>query len=419
MEEKKRFQKGLLTGLICGALGSFMVVVILGIIGVNFYISSNNTKKNISKEPVVQVEEEKTQEEVLGKMDQIKKIMDDYFLFEVDDEALAEGMFAGMLNGLDDPYSVYYTEEQYNSLIESTTGIYYGIGVTVSQDVKTGIITVVKPFEGSPGYEAGMLPGDILFSVNGEEVTGMDLTSAVTLIKGAEGTTVNISIVREGQTDYIDLVVERRQIEIPTIEYEMLENQIGYIQILQFDEITYTQYMEALAELSTAGMKGLVIDLRDNPGGRLDVVEAMLDAILPEGLLVYTEDKDGKRADEYYSDPNSVLNVPLTILVNGNSASASEIFAGDIQDFGAGTIVGTTTFGKGIVQRIYTLGDGTAVKITVSKYYTHAGRNIHEIGIKPDVEIELLEELKTKVKIEKSEDNQLQKAIEVLMQQLQ
>lgn len=418
MEEKKRFQKGLLTGLICGALGSFMVVVMLGIIGVNFYISSNNAKEQVNKEPVVQ-EAEQTHEEVLEKMDRIKDIVDENFFFEVDEEALADGMYAGMLKGLDDPYSVYYTEEEFESLIESTTGVYYGIGVTVSQDARTGIITVVKPFVGSPGYEAGMLPGDILFSVNEVEVTGMDLSSAVNLIKGAEGTTVNISIVREGESDYIDLVVERRQIEIPTIEYEMLENQIGYIQILQFDEITFPQYMDALAELSTAGMEALVIDLRDNPGGRLDVVEAMLDAILPEGLLVYTEDKDGKRADEYYSDPNSVLNVPLTVLVNGNSASASEIFAGDIQDFGAGTIVGTTTFGKGIVQRIYEIGDGTAVKITVSKYFTHTGRNIHDVGVQPDVEIDLLDELKTKVTVEKSEDNQLQKAIEILMEQIQ
>ncbi len=418
MEEKRRFQKGLLTGIICGALGSFMIVVMIGIIGVNFYVSSNNMKKVVTQEPIVQ-EETKSKEDILEKMDHIKKIMNENFLYDVDDEALAEAMYAGMLNGLDDPYSVYYTEEQYNNLIETTTGVYYGIGVTVSQDAKTGIITVVKPFEGSPGYEAGMLPGDILFSVNGEEVTGMDLTSAVTLIKGAEGTTVNISIVREGELDYIDLVVERRQIEIPTIEYEMLENQIGYIQILQFDEITFPQYIEALAELSTAGMKGLIIDLRDNPGGRLDVVEAMLDAILPEGLLVYTEDKDGKRADEYYSDPSTVLDVPLTVLVNGNSASASEIFAGDIQDFDAGTIVGTTTFGKGIVQRIYTLGDGTAIKITVSKYFTHAGRNIHDVGIEPDVVIDLPDELKKKVTVEKSEDNQLQKAIEILMEQIQ
>lgn len=418
MEEKRRFQKGLLTGIICGALGSFMIVVMIGIIGVNFYVSSNNMKKVVTQEPIVQ-EETKSKEDILEKMDHIKNIMNENFLYDVDDEALVEAMYAGMLNGLDDPYSVYYTEEQYNNLIETTTGVYYGIGVTVSQDAKTGIITVVKPFEGSPGYEAGMLPGDILFSVNGEEVTGMDLTSAVTLIKGAEGTTVNISIVREGELDYIDLVVERRQIEIPTIEYEMLENQIGYIQILQFDEITFPQYIEALAELSTAGMKGLIIDLRDNPGGRLDVVEAMLDAILPEGLLVYTEDKDGKRADEYYSDPSTVLDVPLTVLVNGNSASASEIFAGDIQDFDAGTIVGTTTFGKGIVQRIYTLGDGTAIKITVSKYFTHAGRNIHDVGIEPDVVIDLPDELKKKVTVEKSEDNQLQKAIEILMEQIQ
>ncbi len=327
-------------------------------------------------------------------------------------------MYQGLMNALGDPYSTYYNEEAFNSFEQSTTGKYYGIGVSVSQNISTGIITLVKPFKGAPGYEAGVLPNDILYAVNGVEVTGMDLSEVVAMIKGEEGTTVQLTVVREGEEDYIVLDVERRQVEVPTVEIELLDNQIGYMSVSGFEGVTASQFYNGIAQLSSEGMKALVIDLRNNPGGRLDVVVSMLDMILPEGILVYTEDKDGNRANEEYSNAQTILDVPLAVLVNGQSASASEIFAGDVQDFGAGIIVGTQTFGKGIVQTVYPLDENTAVKMTVSSYYTHAGRNIHGVGIKPDIEVELNEELRQKAEITKEEDNQLQAAIEALMSKL-
>ncbi|RDY29544.1 S41 family peptidase, partial [Lachnotalea glycerini] len=270
----------------------------------------------------------------------------------------------------------------------------------------------------SPGLEAGILPGDILYKVDGTEVTGMEISNVVAMIKGEEGTTVNLTLVREGVSENIELTVERKQIEIPTISYEVLDNNIGYIYISEFDTITESQFTSALDDLNKQGIDGLVVDLRDNPGGNLDVVNSILDQILPEGMIVYTEDKYGER-EEYKSDEENQFNKPLAVLINGNSASASEIFAGAIKDYGIGTLVGTKTFGKGIVQRLIELGDGTAMKLTISKYYTPKGYNIHKIGIEPDVEIELDESLKTQAVITHDEDNQLQKALEIIREKLQ
>lgn len=409
-----------------GILGTLILASICIIIGINLWVVRDGFGAS-NDEPATTIEETTSSEEkedgLLNedfeeKVNSIYNLVQEHFLYDVDDDALRDSMYAGLINGLGDPYSSYYTAEEFNSFQESTNGSYYGIGVSVSQNIKTGIITLVKPFRGSPSYEAGILPGDVLFSVNGTEVTGMDLQAVVAMIKGEEGSTVKLTVVREGEAGYLDFDVERRQVEMETVEYEMLDNNIGYMLITGFEAVTTSQFYQALAELSTSGMEGLVIDLRNNPGGRLDVVTAMLDMILPEGILVYTEDKNGTRGNEIYSNEMSVLKVPLTVLVNGESASASEIFAGDIQDFKAGTIIGTQTFGKGIVQTVYPLDENTAVKMTVSSYFTHGGRNIHGTGIQPDIEIELDESLKQKKEIEKSEDNQLQKAIEVLMEQI-
>ena len=240
----------------------------------------------------------------------------------------------------------------------------------------------------------------------------------VSLIKGEENTQVTVSVVRDGEADYLELSVERRTIEIQTVGSAMLEDQIGYISITSFDDVTTAQFNKALDELEAQGIKGLVVDLRDNGGGLVSSVCAILDRLLPEGLIVYTEDKYGNREEET-SDAEHYFDKPLAVLVNGNSASASEIFAGAVKDYGIGTLVGTKTFGKGIVQKIYPLHDGTAVKLTVSKYYTPKGNNIHEIGIEPDVEIELYEELKKEVLVPLEEDNQLQKAIEVLKEEIE
>lgn len=344
-----------------------------------------------------------------SKIATIEDLIEEYYLEDVDYDSLTEGVYEGLLGGLDDPYSVYYTAEEYESLMESTSGTYCGIGVVVQQNTDTGVITVINIFDGAPS-EDKILTGDIICAVDGEDIDGEDLTSVVSMIKGEKGTTVKITVYRNGE--YIDYDIERSQIDVPTVVYDMLDDNIGYIQISEFEENTYDQFVEAYEELESQGMESIVFDLRDNPGGLYSVVVDMLDYILPEGTLVYTEDKNGERETEY-SDADCI-DIPLAVLINGNSASASEIFAGAIKDYGAGKIVGTTSFGKGIVQRIYPLSDGSAVKLTISKYYTPNGNNIHGIGIEPDIEVELDEDLTTATSIEYEDDNQLQAAIDTL-----
>lgn len=407
-----------LNGFLSGLAATFVIVAIAVTIFVN-KTNADITRENdtVKTENTSTTTKEVSNQAVLQKIEKLEGMIDTYYMEKVDKNTMAEGIYKGLLESLDDPYSVYYTKDEYTALMESSSGVYYGIGATVSANAETGVLSIVKPFVGGPAYEAGLLPGDVLYKVNGEEVTGEDITEVVGKIKGEEGTKVTVTIVREGETDPIDYVITRRKVEVPTIEYEMLEGKIGYIAISEFDEVTADQFRSAIADLEKQGEKGLVIDIRNNPGGLLDTVVNMLKRMLPKGMIVYTEDKNGNR-DEYKSDGTEEFNKPLTVLINGNSASASEIFAGAIQDYGKGTIVGTTSFGKGIVQSILPLSDGTAIKVTVSKYYTPKGRNIHKIGISPDVTIELDDALRQKVVIEKSEDNQLQKAIQILNKEI-
>lgn len=411
---KKRFWTGFLSGLI----GAIVLVVVAGAT----YLMLNDDRKNsvIPYEDVAAAEKDNEEDDysydkIVEKLSLLKMLIDTYYLDEVDPENFATGIYRGFIASLNDPYSTYYTKEEYSNLLESSSGVYYGIGAVVSQDVKTGIITVVKPYEGTPAYNAGLLPNDIIYKVNGEEVTGKDLTEVVSKIKGKEGTEVVITIYRDGVVEPMDFTIVRQKINIPTIEFEMLDsrNKIGYIQITEFDEITVSQFSDAVSRLERKGMKGLIIDVRDNPGGLLNSVVKILDRLIYKGLLVYTEDKNGQR-EEKYADDSKQFNKPTVVLINENSASASEIFAGALQDYEKATIVGTTSFGKGIVQSVIPLTDGTAVKLTISKYYTPKGRNIHGTGITPDVEIELDEELKKMVTIPHDQDNQLQKAIEII-----
>ena len=276
-----------------------------------------------------------------------------------------------------------------------------------------GTILVVEPYDGAPGKEAGMRKNDVIVTVNGESVADQDLNSVVAKIKGDEGTTVNIGIRRDGSDDITELTVTRRKVEIKTVAYEMLDDSVGLITISEFDKVTAQQFKEAYAQLETLGMKGLVIDIRSNPGGLLNVVVDMLDEILPDGLIVYTEDKYGNRQEYNGSNPD-VIDVPLAVLVNGESASASEIFAGAVQDYGAGTIIGTQTFGKGIVQTIRRMSDGSAIKYTMAKYFTPKGQDIHGHGVTPDIVEELSDEFNNLTEYDASKDNQLQKAIEVI-----
>lgn len=386
-------KKGYLAGLITGAVAGIMGCILGAMIALNLNSEVKEVVRTVSKVTL------------------LDRYIDKYYLNGTEELEMTEGIYKGYLDSLEDPYSVYYTEKEYQDLLETTTGTYCGIGAVVSQNMDTGIITIVEPYEGSPAAEAGLLPGDAIYKVEGEEVTGEDLTQVVAKMKGEEGTEVNVTVFRSSTNKYIDVTITRRQIEIETIDYEMLDNSIGYIEVTSFDGVTAEQFRKALDDLEAQGQKGLIIDLRDNGGGRLDIVVDMLDRMLPEGVLVSTKTREGKGAT-YESTDEEKFDKPLVVLMNGNSASASEVFAGAIQDYEAGTLVGTTSFGKGIVQTIFDLQDGSAIKLTTSEYFTPKGRNIHGDGLTPDVEVELEEELLTQLTIEKADDNQLQAAIE-------
>ena len=394
-----KFLKGFLLGVLLAA-----VVGLGGYLGVTNYISAKEAR---------QEETAPDSSKAKKKIQLLETLIDETYLEDADEDALTESMYAGLIDGLGDPYSRYYTKEEYKSLTEETEGSYQGIGIVMQQNPDTGVITIVRCYEGAPGAEAGVLPGDILYKVDGEEVTGTELAEVAKKIRSEDTESAKLTLARDGENDYIEVDVKKAQVEIPVVSHEMLENQVGYIAVYEFTAVTVQQYNDAYADLMAQGMKKLVIDLRGNPGGLLTAVCDIFNNIAPEKLIVYTEDKNGEK-EEYLSGKGTNMDVPLAVLVNGNSASAAEIFAGAVQDYGIGTLVGTTTFGKGIVQKVTPLTDGSAVKLTISKYYTPSGRNIHGTGITPDVEVELDEALKQKVTISKDEDNQLQKALEVL-----
>lgn len=346
------------------------------------------------------------------KLDELDQVIDRYYLNDddIDTQALEDGIMKGYIEGLDEKYTTYYTEEEYKSLIEETTGEYDGVGMMVSQNMDTMQITVITVFEGSPAEEAGLKQGDILYKVEDEEIGNKEVSLVVKDIKGEPGTWVNVTVYRPDEDAYIDLKMERRRIETPTVSYEMLDDQIGYIYITSFESVTVGQFTDAVKDLQSRNMKGLIIDLRNNPGGMLTSVCQILDTILPKDqLLVYTIDKNGKK-EETRSENDDELNLPMAVVVNDQSASASEIFTAAMQDYEKAVIVGETTFGKGIVQVIIPLSDGSAVKVTTSKYYTPKGECIHEIGVTPDIEVELDKDSET--------DTQLDAAIEAVKDQI-
>ena len=347
---------------------------------------------------------------VMDKMNLLKSYVDTEYMGDFQQEQMIEGIYKGMIESLGDPYSCYYTQKEYEQLMEDSNGVYCGIGATVTQDPDTGTIYVIGTFEGGSAYEAGITTGDIISKVDGQDVAGEDLTSVVGKMKGIAGTTVEVEFFIKKEKKYKTLVMERKQIEVPTVAYEMQEDGIGYIVVSSFDKPTDEQFMDAVEKLKEDGMKGLVIDLRNNGGGMLESVVNMLDYMVPEGkMLVYTKDKNGQ-GEQYKSHSKSEFTLPLVVLVNENTASASEVFAGAIQDYHMGMVVGTTSFGKGIVQSLRPLYDGTALKYTTSKYYTPDGRNIHGTGIVPDVEIQLDSNGK--------KDNQYTEAVRLLRQEI-
>ncbi|MCR5720404.1 MAG: S41 family peptidase [Lachnospiraceae bacterium] len=339
-----------------------------------------------------------------------------FYLHEVDDKELEEGMYKGLLNSLEDPYSEYYTAAEFDDFMDKNEGIYYGIGAYVSIDKNTGLALIGGIIDDSPAQEADLRTDDIITEVDGESLYGLTLQQMVEKIKGPDMTKVTLTVFREGEPDYLTIEVTRRKVESPTVKSEMYDDGTAYIRVTEFDDTTLGQFSEALDAAKADNMKGLIIDLRSNPGGSLSVVVDMLRLILPKGLVVYTEDLSGKR-DEYTCDGKNELQVPLVVLINGNSASASEVFSGAVKDYKKGTLVGTTTYGKGIVQQIFPMSDGSAIKLTISSYYTPSGKNIHGIGIEPDVECEL--DTDAYYDEENPVDTQLEKAKEVLKEKIE
>ncbi|MDO5345677.1 MAG: S41 family peptidase [Lachnospiraceae bacterium] len=325
-----------------------------------------------------------TSRSTLQKLQEVTRKIEDSFLYEADGEQLSEYLFRGVAAGLQDPYASYYSAEELQNVLDISSGAYYGIGITLLQDIQTGIFRVAGVYQDSPAWEAGLRADDQLLEVDGTAIGGMDLSQVVAMIREKQEE-VGLTISRNGQELQVQVVPT--DVEIPTVSWQMLEGNIGYLRITEFDTVTVQQFREALADLEERGMEALVTDVRDNPGGNLDSVCEILDELLPEGLIVYAENKNGER-EEYTSDEEHKFTKPVAVLVNGNSASASEIFAGVLQDYELGPVVGTQTYGKGVVQRTYLLSDGSALKLTTDKYYTAKGQDIDGKGVTPDVIVE-------------------------------
>lgn len=328
-----------------------------------------------------------SEKDVQKKLDKLGSLIDKYYLYEdeYDKEQLIDGIYSGYISALGDPYSKYYNEEETDKLYESNAGEFTGIGAAVSKNSETGMIDVAKVYAGTPAEKAGLKDGDILYQVDGKDVSDESIDTVISWLRGEKGSDVVLGIIRDGEK--LDITVTLDTVDSQTVTYEMKENKIGYLRISEFDAVTYGQYKDAFYSLEDQGMEGLVIDLRNNPGGNLDTVTDILKLILPEGVIVSTKDKYGN-VEEITCDGENEFTKPLAVLVNQKSASASEIFSAAVQDYGAGTIVGMTTYGKGVVQQIVDLGDGTCVKLTIAEYFTPDGRSINGNGVIPDIEVE-------------------------------
>lgn len=351
----------------------------------------------------------------INKFNDVKKILDQNFYQDVNQDTLLEGAISGMADSLKDPYTVYFTQNQMKMFTEDITGSYVGIGISISPPDENGIISVVEPFEGSPAKQAGVKQGDKIVKVDGTDVAALkDENLVVGMIRGKEGTNVKITFYRPSEGRYLDFDIVRRSIKIENIKSDLLPGNIGYIKLIKFDAEIAKYFKDHLSKLQARGIKGLVIDVRDNPGGRYDQVVEIADALLPEGKIVYTEDKYKRQRIEY-SD-NEELNLPIALLINGNSASASEILAGALKDYKKGTLIGTNTFGKGLVQTDFSLGDGSGIKVTIARYFTPSGQFIHGVGIAPDIEVEPGEKFRNVPvsQIDRVDDAQLAKALEIL-----
>ena len=387
-QDKKKKSQGFASGMIIGAVSAFMAVILLILSVAAVCIAKGYIHIGVNGDVYIQsdavTDSDGIGSEVEGKLNAIDSVLESFYFGDVDDETAKDNIYKAYLSSYGDKYTMYYTADEYKALKESTNGKFYGIGAVCQLSGEGGVL-LVDVYDNGAGYQAGLRSGDRVVNVDGRDITDMELSSAVALIKGDKGTSVTLEVIRG--TERLTFSAVRDAVEAKTVSYTLLDNNIGYLSISQFEEVTTKQFKAAVEDLQSQGMKGLVIDIRNNPGGLLDTVVGMLKYMLPDGLIVYTEDKQGNRK-EYKGQDNDEFNLPLAVIVNGNSASASEIFAGAIQDYGKGTIIGTQTYGKGIVQTVKPLTDGSAIKFTIAKYFTPKGQDIHGKGVTPDMVVE-------------------------------
>ncbi len=401
-ELKREFNKGMAMGIVIAVL--LMVLFVLG--KRTFTIYSNMLSGSIDYEDKAQL---------------IYDTLKEHYVDDIGEDELYEGIFSGMVNYTTDQYSYYIPAESYEDFVSGTSGEYVGIGIVVSVDENENI-AIQYVMEGSPAEAAGILPGDILVAVDGVEASLENYYDVIDMVKGEEGTTVDIKIYRPDQALTLEKTVERANIDTVTVSSAMMDDGIGYIRISEFDSVTYDQFKAALNELNSQGMKGVIMDVRDNPGGLLTSVTAVLDELLSEGIITYTEDKYGNKEYEYSTGDG--IDIPVVVLTNGLSASAAELFTAALKDRGVGSVVGETTYGKGIVQTTFPLSDGSAVKITTAKYYTPSGVCIQGVGVEPDYEIKALPDFELPYMASgtaelSDNDIQLDKAVEILEGEIQ
>lgn len=373
-----RFAQGLVLGIV-----STLCVATLAAAAVLFWLhgrfSTGGSYEGVSANIV--------DTSVRSKINDLTALIKAYYYEDVDEEVLAEGLYKGLFASLGDPYSAYYTEEEYEEMMISASAQYEGIGAVLQQNADTMKVKIVKVYDDTPAQAAGLQSGDQVIQVEQIDARSMELSELVTHIRGKENSKVRLLITREGEFQEQEFQVKRAKVDVPTVEGSMLQDEIGLIVVHEFGTATADSFIETVEDLQKQGMQKMIVDLRDNPGGMLSSVVEVLDYILPEGLIVYTEDKYGNRQEET-SDAEHYLDLPMAVLINGNSASCSEIFAGAIRDYDYGTLIGTTTYGKGVVQTVRPLADNSAIKLTTAKYFTPKGENIHGTGIEPDIELQ-------------------------------
>ncbi len=399
-------------------------VVILSIFLVAFtavatFFVSNIMQLDTGDKVVISKSALQSFQETVDKYKEVEELSDyiktNYYL-DVTEETLVEGMKKGIFDVLEDPYSVYMDDEEFTDYMESSSGEYPGIGIYLAPNADNEI-EIVSPIEDTPADKAGLLAKDLIIGVNGETVNADVMDEAIATIKGEPGTPVTLTIYRPSRKEKFDVDITREWIDVKVVKSKMIDDQIGYLRLSMFDEQSAAEFEKHLKELQASGAKGVVVDLRQNPGGYLSQCVEIADMLLGKELIVYTESRNGDD-EEYYSDDQKV-DVQLVVLVDNGSASASEILTGALKDHKAATIVGTTTFGKGVVQIVQPYSENTGFKLTTSQYFTPNGVNIHGIGIEPDVVIELDEAYYEIENPTDADDNQLQKAIEIIKTKIQ